>query len=489
MSPRTPAELIAEFTSRGGALSSGPTTTAAAVDPIFAYDRPETHGSHVEKIIVPLRDGSHLAGELHRPAGPDGEPAPGRFPGIVIEYNGYGVPEFFGGAARHFVTRGYVAAVCSVRGTGASPGKVDPFGAQEQRDNVDLIEWLAEQPFSTGKVGQMGTSYGGHTAMLAAVNQPPHLTAVIGVQAISDWYENTIFRGGIPNAQIREWQRTTAPDTLAAYPEHPRYDDYWRERSVKARWDRLTVPVLDIGGWLDPYRDAMVQNFQARQQNVWMVAGPWEHGMVPGQFEDIAAAVHLAWWDHWLSDLPVPLPVAKVTSYEMPRAGWRQYSTWPPAESAEISLALGDGVLAEDAVPTTQSFAANTERLTFATRPLDHDVVVVGGIEATVRASFTADDGNLALVLDDVTGDGTATRISNGWLKASHRDGSETTALVTPGEAYDLRVPLWPIHHRVAAGHTLRLTASSDDHPLVDTDAPAGAVTVHAGSLTFRTMA
>jgi uncharacterized protein len=237
-----------------------------------------------------------------------------------------------------------VALVGSVRGTGGAPGKLDPFGRQEQDDSFDLIEWLAAQSFSTGKVGQTGISYGGHNTLLAAVNQPPHLTAVIPVQAISDWYENTIYRGGIPNEQIHEWQATTAPETLDIYPQHPLYDDFWRERSVKARWDKLTIPVLDVGGWLDPYLDAMVQNFVARQESVWMVAGPWSHGMIPGQFEDIASAAYLAWWDHWLADLPAPLPKTKVTSYEMPGPGaghgWQQFSTWSPAESERTARIL-----------------------------------------------------------------------------------------------------------------------------------------------------
>ncbi|MFC8823983.1 CocE/NonD family hydrolase [Streptomyces sp. NPDC057137] len=91
------------------------------------------------------------------------------------------------------------------------------------------------------------------------------MTAAIAVQAISDWYENTIESGG--NAKIHEWQRSTAPETLATYPRHPFYD-YWRERSVKARWDQLQIPVLDVGGWLDPYRAAMVENFRAHPDTV-----------------------------------------------------------------------------------------------------------------------------------------------------------------------------------------------------------------------------
>lgn len=493
MSQPTSAEIIAKFTELGDFTPGPPTASVGALDPFFAYDRPAEYGVHVETINVPTRDGSHLVTDLHRPAGPDGLPAVGRFPGIVHDFNAYDGRHVYGAGADYFVSRGYVAIVSSVRGTGGSPGRVDPFGRQEQQDSYDLIEWLAAQPFSTGKVGQTGVSYGGHNTLLAAVNQPPHLTAIIPVQAISDWYENTIYRGGIPNAQIHEWQRRTAPETLDTYPRHPLYDDFWRERSVKAHWDRLTIPVLNVGGWLDPYRDAMVANFTARQENTWMVAGPWMHGMMPGQFEDIASAAYLAWWDHWLAGLPAPLPRAKVTSYEMPGPGagrgWQQFSTWPPAESQQTSwIPAADGVLGRvaAATPTVAEFEANSGRLSFDTPPLSHDVVVVAGAAAMLRVAFTADDGNIAVVVEDVDESGAATRVTNGWLKASHRNGHENLEPVTPLDFIALRVPLWPAHHRVVAGHRLRMTISSDDYPNIETEAAPGTVYVELGTSATR---
>lgn len=488
--PQPAAAQLAEQFAKLTTMKPGPpTATAGKIDAVFAYDRPETYGVHVARVEVPLRDGSHLACDVRRPAAADGTPAPGRFPGIVYEFNAYNGQAYLGTGADYYVTRGYIAAVAAVRGSGDSPGDLEPFGPQEQRDNVDLIEWLAAQPYSTGKVGQMGVSYGGHATLLAAVNQPEHLTAVIALQAISDWYENTIYRGGIPNAQIRDWQGQFAPETLQTYPRHPLYDEYWRERSVKARWEKLTIPVLDVGGWFDPYRDAMVQNFQARPENTWMIAGPWSHGMVPGQFEDIAAACYLAWWDRWLTDeVPGALPAAKVTSYESsgtgPGRGWQQFDAWPPAQARQGSLILAaEGVLAtHEQAPTTALFEAKGGHLAFETEPLSGDLVLVGGLEAMLRASFSAEDGNIAVVLEDLDPTGEATRIANGWLKASHRHGDEQRHAVEPGTLYDLAVPLWPAHTRVLTGHRLRVSVSSEDYPLIDNDAPAGQVRLELGT-------
>ncbi|WP_326568907.1 CocE/NonD family hydrolase [Amycolatopsis rhabdoformis] len=483
--PLSPADLTEHFA--GLDLTKVVAPSTSSTDPFFAYARPETHGVHVTEVQVEMRDGVLLAGELHRPANPDGTPAAGRFPGLVYEFNGYGAVSFMAGGARSFVTRGYVALVCSVRGSGASPGEIEPFGPQEQRDNVDLIEWLGTQPFSTGKVGQMGVSYGGHTTLLAAVHRPEHLTAVIAAQALSDWYENTIYLGGIYNSRIRGWQKDTAPATLQTYPQHPLYDDFWRERSVRARWDTLDVPVLDVGGWLDQYRNAMVENFQARPENVWMVAGPWSHGMLPGQFEDIATAAYLAWWDHWLSDeVPGLLPETKVTSYEMPRSGWKQYSTWPPAEAREDHLGFAPGKLVSgSAEQTTESFDVATGALCAETETLPADLVVAGTPLVDLRVSFTADEGYLAVALEDLGPDGAVSRVTHGFLRASHRDGNETRVPVIPGTTYDLRVPLWAAHHRFEAGHRLRIRIASRDEGVIDSDAPAGTVTVHYGHSAF----
>ncbi|MEV4082209.1 CocE/NonD family hydrolase [Nonomuraea fuscirosea] len=461
-----------------------------ATDPFFTYDRPAAYEVRTERVQVPLRDGSHLACDLHRPA------ADGRFPVIVYDYTAYDQLDSLGRAAAYFVARGYNAAVCNARGSGGSPGYLDPFSAQEQRDNYDLIEWLAAQPWSTGKVGQMGVSYGGHSSLLVAVNKPPHLAAIIPVDGISDWYENTIYRGGIYSARIRDWQRSTAPDTLTTYAQHPLYDDYWRERSVKARWKDLDIPVLQIAGWYDRYRAAMVENFQARPGNVWLVAGPWQHGWPAGQPADIGNGPYLAWWDRWLSGRrDAPLPAAKVTSYEIPGpgagTGWKRLSTWPPRGARQERLRLGgDGGLTADAgAPASRRFTVNTdqapaapdERLTFHTRPYQSDLVLTGEITATVRAAFSATDGNLAVVAEDVAPDGMAVRITQGWLKASHRFGHDHAVPVRPGKTYDLRIRTWPTHYRLAAGHSLRIIVSSDDYPEIDSDASEGSVDVRIG--------
>ncbi|MFG1616160.1 hypothetical protein ACGFI3_25645 [Nonomuraea wenchangensis] len=90
------AALISPF------MASAP--AAADTDPFLSYDRPATYEVRTERVSVPLRDGSHLACDLHRPA------AEGRFPAIVHDYTAYDDLDNLALAAAYFVARGYNVA-------------------------------------------------------------------------------------------------------------------------------------------------------------------------------------------------------------------------------------------------------------------------------------------------------------------------------------------------------------------------------------------
>ena len=513
-----PAEAGSPALQRGGPLR----------DPFFSYSRAAqfTETIATTDVHVPLRDGSHLSCDLSRP-GRSGRAEPGRFPGLVLEYTGYALVKDTS-AVDYFVQRGYNVLICDARGSGNSPGELDPFSAQEQRDNYDAIEWFAKQPWSSGRIGQSGVSYGAHSSLLVAVNRPPHLKTIIPVMGIHDWYENTIYRGGIESTSIAGWEASTPPQaaggsnvtgpatllqhTTVAYRQHPLYDQFWKERSVKARWPRLTIPVLELDGWYDRYRDGMTKNQMARPNNVWLVMGPWTHGATQAQAQPVGNGAYLAWFDHWLrGDSRAPLPRAKVTSYETALAageetGWYQFSSWPPAETstrivhltAAHSLASTAGVRGEHSYVVdpfdpgndkSHSYPVNQgdqrvqdgRRLTYDLAPFSSDAVLAGAIEVRLRVKVSANDANLVVRLEDVAPDGTSTRISAGWLKLSHRAGHDHLEPVSADRVYIANVHVWPKHHRFPKGHVLRLAISSGDFPEIAADAPPGTVTLLTG--------
>nr|MDT0667366.1 CocE/NonD family hydrolase [Micromonospora sp. DSM 115978] len=128
---------------------------------------------------MPVSDGTELDCTLVRPAA-GGAAADGTFPGLVIEFSPYAVLRAtYESEASYFASRGYNGLICNVRGTGASDGTwQNAMSAQDGRDARDLVEWLATQPFSDGRVGMFGESYGGQTTYGAAVEQAPHLVAI-----------------------------------------------------------------------------------------------------------------------------------------------------------------------------------------------------------------------------------------------------------------------------------------------------------------------
>src|SRR5262245_22510856 len=136
-------------------------------------------------VLIPTRDGTRLAADLIRPD------ADGRFPAI-IEYIPYRKDDLTQGgydAHYYFAERGFVGVRLDVRGTGSSEGvNTDEYMPIEQRDGYDAVEWCAKQPWSNGRVGMFGTSYGGFTCIQVAMHRPPHLKAIVPMYATDDRY-------------------------------------------------------------------------------------------------------------------------------------------------------------------------------------------------------------------------------------------------------------------------------------------------------------
>jgi putative CocE/NonD family hydrolase len=93
----------------------------------------------------------------------------------------------------------YVTVHMSVRGTGCSQGEFDLFSHVSALDGYDVIEWMARQPWSNGKVGIEGHSYSGITGFLVGATRPPHLVAMTVSGLIDDLYRQMAFPGGVSN--------------------------------------------------------------------------------------------------------------------------------------------------------------------------------------------------------------------------------------------------------------------------------------------------
>jgi uncharacterized protein len=138
--------------------------------------------------MVPMRDGVKLATSIFLPEGN------GPFP-IVLQRTPYGKEAFSQGAAG-WTKAGFAFVVQDCRGKGKSEGAYHPF-VEDPQDGFDSVEWLAKQPWSTGKIGMYGASAMGIAANLAAMENPPHLKAIFVMVARSSIYHQSAFMGGV----------------------------------------------------------------------------------------------------------------------------------------------------------------------------------------------------------------------------------------------------------------------------------------------------
>lgn len=101
---------------------------------------------------------------------------------------------------------GYAVVRADEMGLGQSPGKLDTMSRGTSEAFCDVIEWAAEQPWSSGKVGLLGISYYAGSQWRVAARQPKGLAAIIPWEGMSDYYRDRCRHGGIlSNAFIRFW--------------------------------------------------------------------------------------------------------------------------------------------------------------------------------------------------------------------------------------------------------------------------------------------
>ncbi|KAL4865540.1 hypothetical protein BDV12DRAFT_200072 [Aspergillus spectabilis] len=101
---------------------------------------------------------------------------------------------------------GYAVVRADERGTGQSRGKLDTMSRETSEAFFDVVEWAAEQEWSSGKVGLLGISYYAGSQWRVGARQPKGLACMIPWEGMSDYYRDRCRHGGIlSNAFIKFW--------------------------------------------------------------------------------------------------------------------------------------------------------------------------------------------------------------------------------------------------------------------------------------------
>src|ERR1051326_4842863 len=151
-------------------MSSAVAQQAPASQQAPAPKPPEDPFDMIWALKIPMRDGVQLNATVYRPHAQK-DPLP-----VVFTFTPY-IGDSYQDRAEYFAQNGYVYALVDVRGRGNSGGNFEPF-ANDARDGYDVVEFLAKQPWSNGKVAMWGGSYAGFDQWATLKEFPPHLATI-----------------------------------------------------------------------------------------------------------------------------------------------------------------------------------------------------------------------------------------------------------------------------------------------------------------------
>jgi uncharacterized protein len=341
----------------------------------------------VETAWIPMADGRRLAARLFLPRTASDDPVP-----VILEYIPYRRRDGtrLGDETMHrwFALHGYAAVRVDIAGMGDSDGLMDDeYVKREQDDALEVIAWLADQPWSSGSVGIIGISWGGFNGLQIAARRPPALKAVISLCSTADRYHGDVhYTGGCLNEENMEWgaclftMNGFPPDPAivgedrwrdlwrsrieaaklapADWLEHQTRDDFWRQGSVNEDYTAINVPVLALSGWVDGYTHVvfdLVENLGGPRKGI---IGPWGHKYpqdgVPGPAIGFLQEA-TRWWDRWLRGIDTGVendpdmrmwlqePHAPISHIDERPGGWIGFDTWPAPSTTWQSFGLAAG--------------------------------------------------------------------------------------------------------------------------------------------------
>jgi predicted acyl esterase len=440
--------------------------------------------------VIPVGGGIKLAADVYLPDDPGPHPALVALSPYGKEIQALDIPpqpptspvywrEIEAGNPRYLTNAGYAHVIVDVRGTGRSQGAYRGWmSSDEAQDACDAVEWAAAQDWCDGNVGMVGVSYYGAIQLAAAALNPPHLKAIMPLNAPADYYREGSHHGGVLHtffdfiymvfargravsdvvdgsspeelAEIVE-RLTSDPDLVqyaglyntAANPQrapltfdllaNPFDGPFYWERSAYRHYDQIEIPFYTGSGWW-AYGH---MHLRGAFQNYTGIDAP-KKLFIEGRVEADAPmdeaynAEVVRWYDHWLKGVDNGIMEEPPIKLHVRGAGWREEHEWPLArtEWTEFQLRPG-GLLAAGVEPaaaepdtfTQPPILEDHEVATcdYLTEPMPGDIELVGPVALTLHAAIDDTETNWMASVLDVAPDGREVELTRGFLKASHR--------------------------------------------------------------------
>ena len=485
-----------------------------------------------EKYKVPTVGGAEINVEVMRPA--DNPDAP-----VILTYSPYNTlsetttPNLANDdLGQRYVPKGYARAVADVLGTRNSSGCWDYGGADEQQSGVDLVNFLAAQPWTNGRVAMIGGSYDGTTATMVAARgaDAPGLAAIVPIAGISRWYGYAYGDGvryflnserptdeGVDTPLAFDFGLARTPPTdpsdplfaeklasranpcesadhtVKGYDRTPDYDDFWLERDYRKDAANITAAALVAHGWQDynVKQEEGVDLYRALTNTAFKRLYMWQAGhSTPGA--DNWQPLLDRFFDHTLlgvdngvdTDAPV---ITEGRSATQKSTGFRTETAWPPPGTTETRLPLGAGVVFTDLGTTTEEQStrmptAETSWLFFQGEPLAAATRMTGAARLELSLSVNRDHAQLAPLLVDVAPDGTTKTVSRGFLNLQYRDGLASAKPLPTGEPVRATVAFKPQDQLFEAGHRIGVILQGSNTVWAIPDDPGATYTVGGDS-------
>ena len=483
-------------------------------------------------VMIPMRDGVKLSAYIYKPKGKGPWPVlmEQRYAGLTAKRT----RQSFARLAKY----GYVVAAVNFRGAQKSEGTwvgYRALGWGKLKDGYDVVEWLAKQPWSTGKIGSFGSSQGGFAQNFLAVTQPPHLTCQYMIDTgLSLFHEGYRIGGATKPERFKGMDRVCRVPAhnralMKEWFAHPHYDAYWQAEDCTRHFDKMNVPCFTVGSWYDYMCVGSIKSFIGRQHKggskskgrQQLIIGPWLHGRYNkgnkvGEltYPKIAAfdmVPHMIrWFDHHLKgkkngvmkDPTVRYYVmGAVGEKNAPGNKWRTAKDWP-VKSTPTRFYLQAGGKLNRSKPTSETSATSWQSdpknpakipgrgfpgardarkfetqknvLTFTTDVLKKPVEWTGEVRADLFVSSTAKDTDIIVRITDVYPDGRSILIVDMIRRARYRNGFEKEELLTPGKVERVNFRVGSLSQIFNKGHRIRVTIASTGAPFYEPNPNTG---------------
>lgn len=371
-------------------------------------------------IKIPVRDGTNLATDLYFPSSYSKT-----YPVILIR-TPYG-KNLLKDYGEYYSDKGYVTAIQDVRGKYNSEGSWIPYKF-EGIDGYDVIEWLASQKWSNGKVGMVGGSYSGSVQLAAAIENPPHLVTIIPNITPSIPFNNTPYENGaFALASNIRWSDIVATD-ISGKVMNSKFSEvfskdwynelnhlpvvdldkrimnkevlFWRNWiqnepnqnnysniNYLDKMENVKIPVFLQSGWFDVanrgtkliYNKLLANN----NKNVKLIMGPWVHSdrsstQLGSLYFGEEAGIDLfhlytRWFDYWLKDIDNGiLNEPKIQLFNIGPNNWINANEYPINNSkvTRLYLSAKDNSIKRGKLQS-KSFINSKNSLSFIYDPAD----------------------------------------------------------------------------------------------------------------------